>query len=170
LTYFYLPAKALCSSSVHSLTLLITNEKFMRIRLKNSHNCFKKSVLAVASRLPGDTGILTIGISDPGTHWLQDPRQIQCLGRVARELFEECINLWPQAQKWHLSYAGPAPGGVIVGQQLNPTMSPRYSFTSFAIRITQRVLIEPSFLNASRLLSLPSGFQKGLDRGTHGAV
>ena len=78
----------------------------------------------VVSRLPADTRIISVGIPDPRTNRLHDPRQLQTLGVVARELFEDCINLWPQVQRWHIFYAGPAPGGVIVGQQLNPTMIP----------------------------------------------
>ncbi|MCH7978026.1 MAG: SAVED domain-containing protein, partial [Acidobacteria bacterium] len=78
----------------------------------------------IISMLPNDTRSGSIGTPDPQTSWLRDPRQIRTLGAETREVFEDCINHWPQAQQWHIIYAGPAPGGVIVGQQLNPTVTP----------------------------------------------
>jgi hypothetical protein len=34
-------------------------------------------------------------------------------------------------EPWHILYAGPAPGGVVVGQQLNPTMIPMVQLYEF---------------------------------------
>jgi hypothetical protein len=46
------------------------------------------------------------------------------LARLAREAFEDVLAGKPGITRWHLFYAGPAPGAVAVGQQLNPTMTP----------------------------------------------
>jgi hypothetical protein len=43
----------------------------------------------------------------------------------ARRAFERAIQLFPHAKAWHVFYAGPAPVGVAIGQQINPTMCPR---------------------------------------------
>ena len=44
------------------------------------------------------------------------------LARKAMEMFEAAAVRYPDSPRWHIFYAGPAPGGVVVGQQLNPTM------------------------------------------------
>jgi hypothetical protein len=74
--------------------------------------------------LPPTTEIVSVEIDHPRTSWLRDSRQLQDLGAVARQVFEDCMNELPGAERWHILYGGPAPGAVIVGQQLNPTMTP----------------------------------------------
>ncbi len=39
-------------------------------------------------------------------------------------MFEIAAVRYPQSGRWHILYAGPAPGAVVIGQQLNPTMVP----------------------------------------------
>jgi SMODS-associated and fused to various effectors sensor domain len=39
-------------------------------------------------------------------------------------VFGSLLQQFPNASRWHLFFAGPAPGAVKVGQQLNPTMTP----------------------------------------------
>lgn len=78
----------------------------------------------VGSILPPTTQVFSINVADPRTNWLRSPRQLGELARLAREAFEDVMAKHPGAQKWHLLYAGPAPGAVAVGQQLNPTMTP----------------------------------------------
>lgn len=69
----------------------------------------------------------TIGVSipDPTTAWLKHPGQLVALGQLARSVFEKCLRTFPHAKIWHVFYAGPAPGAVLIGQQINPTMSPK---------------------------------------------
>jgi hypothetical protein len=74
--------------------------------------------------LPSRTMMISVGVGHPHTGWLKDPRQLLELGRTARQVFEDCMNRFPEAAKWHLFYAGPATGAVVVGQQLNPTVTP----------------------------------------------
>ncbi len=78
----------------------------------------------VRSLLPGTMEVLSINVADPRTNWLRSPRQLIELARLAREAFEDALARIPGALRWHLFYAGPAPGAVAVGQQLNPTMTP----------------------------------------------
>lgn len=78
----------------------------------------------VQSLLPQTTKVISISAADPRTSWLRSPRQLSDLARLTRELFEEVLAKYPRVQRWHLFYAGPAPGAVAVGQQLNPTMTP----------------------------------------------
>lgn len=86
----------------------------------------------ILTMLPDNTLIISVNISEPGTKWLRDPRQLQVLGLAARDIFEECLNCYPAAETWHIFYAGPAPGGVIVGQQLNPTMTPQVQLYEYS--------------------------------------
>jgi hypothetical protein len=41
------------------------------------------------------------------------------------------VELFHCSPRWHILYAGPAPGGVVVGQQLNPTMIPTVRLYEF---------------------------------------
>jgi hypothetical protein len=69
-------------------------------------------------------GEVHVTVPSPNTGWLQHPEQLKELAKIARRVFERCVANYPQASKWHIFYAGPAPGAVIVGQQINPTMCP----------------------------------------------
>ena len=77
--------------------------------------------------------LATIHVSTPsiGTGWLQTPSQLAHLGRMARSAFETCLARFPAVSRWHVFYAGPAPGAVVVGQQINPTMSPPVQLYEF---------------------------------------
>jgi hypothetical protein len=69
-------------------------------------------------------GEVHITAPSPTLGWLRHDAQLKALARVSRDVFETCQSHFPNAEKWHLFFAGPAPGGVIVGQQINPTMCP----------------------------------------------
>jgi len=60
----------------------------------------------------------------PTTGWLQHPDQLSWAAQEARIAFERTMQLLPNAKKWHLFYAGPAPLAIAIGQQINPTMYP----------------------------------------------
>lgn len=65
-----------------------------------------------------------VGVETPSTAWLQHPEQMARAVATARHAFETAIRRYPQARRWHIFYAGPAPLAVAVGQQINPTMYP----------------------------------------------
>jgi SMODS-associated and fused to various effectors sensor domain len=71
------------------------------------------------------SALVRIAIDSPTTRWLQHPQQLRDLGSLARDTFESALARSLPSTVWHILYAGPAPGAVIVGQQLNPTMTPR---------------------------------------------
>ena len=64
-------------------------------------------------------------VLEPSTVWLQHPEQIKWAALEARQAFERAVQLFPHAETWHIFYAGPAPMGVAIGQQINPTMCPK---------------------------------------------
>lgn len=69
--------------------------------------------------------VVRIAVDSPSTRWLRHPQQLRDLGRLSRDAFECALARSSPSSGWHILYAGPAPGAVIVGQQLNPTMTPR---------------------------------------------
>lgn len=79
-----------------------------------------------------DATLVRVSVPSPSTHWLQHPDQLRRLGFVARDVFEDALQRSSASTTWHLLYAGPAPGAIKVGQQLNPTMTPKtqlYEYT-----------------------------------------
>jgi SMODS-associated and fused to various effectors sensor domain len=75
--------------------------------------------------------IINLTVPSPNTGWLRSESQLKGLAKTARKVFESCLAFHPNASRWHVLYAGPAPGAVAVGQQLNPTMCPMVQFYEF---------------------------------------
>jgi hypothetical protein len=72
----------------------------------------------------GEQAVFQCSVPDPSTAWLKTKAQLDELAMKAREMFESASIRYPKSERWHIFYAGPAPGAVVVGQQLNPTMIP----------------------------------------------
>jgi hypothetical protein len=78
----------------------------------------------VRMSIGGEHAIYECSVANPSTAWLTSKAQLDELARKAREMFEIAAVRYPQSGRWHILYAGPAPGAVVIGQQLNPTMVP----------------------------------------------
>jgi CBASS immunity sensor of nucleotide second messenger signals len=76
--------------------------------------------------------VVRVSVDSPTTQWLQHPQQLRDLGALSRDAFESALARSSPSTVWHILYAGPAPGAVMVGQQLNPTMSPRVQLYEYA--------------------------------------
>jgi hypothetical protein len=74
-------------------------------------------------------------VPDHSTSWLKSKTQLDELARKAREMFETASASFPRSTRWHILYAGPAPGAVVIGQQLNPTMVPLVQLYEFQFPI-----------------------------------
>ena len=79
----------------------------------------------------GDRVIYRCFVPNVSTGWLKSKAQLDELARKVREMFETASIRYPNSSRWHIVYAGPAPGAVIVGQQLNPTMIPKVQLYEF---------------------------------------
>jgi hypothetical protein len=79
----------------------------------------------------GERAVYQCSVPDLSTGWLKSKSQLDELARKAREAFEAAAIRYPRSVRWHILYAGPAPGGVVVGQQLNPTMIPKVQLYEF---------------------------------------
>jgi hypothetical protein len=97
------------------------------------------------SRIGGEQAVYQCSVPDPSTAWLKSKTQLDELARKAREMFELASIRYPQSGRWHIFYAGPAPGAVVVGQQLNPTMIPAVQLYEFQRpNHIPSILIKPS--------------------------
>jgi hypothetical protein len=67
---------------------------------------------------------IAIKVPQPTTAWLRHPDQVKWAAAETRQAFERAMQLFPNATEWHMFFAGPAPVGVAIGQQVNPTMYP----------------------------------------------
>jgi hypothetical protein len=110
--------------------------------------CFHLSAAISLDDLPPQfvTGksVVHIRVPEPSVRWLVAPMQLDWIGDVAGSLFEKLTSGFPSAQKWHLFYAGPAPGAVKIGQQVNPTMCPEVQLYEFSK--ASKVRYQPSML------------------------
>jgi len=94
--------------------------------------------------------VVDVSVAEPSVHWLKSPSQLEALGEIAIKTFASLLHNFPNAVRWHLLFAGPAPGAVKVGQQLNPTMTPPtqlYEFNRAAKpRYRASILLTPAII------------------------
>jgi hypothetical protein len=92
--------------------------------------------------------IIDVSVDEPSVHWLKSTTQLEALGEIAAKVFASVLHNFPNAVRWHLLFAGPAPGAVKVGQQLNPTMTPPTQLYEFNRAATPRyhssILLAPA--------------------------
>jgi hypothetical protein len=100
---------------------------------------------AIAGVVPKSVPRIQIRVSDPSTGWLLHPEQVTCAAAAARQTFERAMLMYPRAEIWHFFFAGPAPVGVAIGQQLNPTMYPATQLYEY------RHQASPAYLASIRL-------------------
>lgn len=89
---------------------------------------------AIASLSSGLERRIDFRVTNPSTAWLQHPDQVKWAAFEARQAFERAVHLFPQADTWHIFFAGPAPIAVAIGQQINPTMCPRVQLYEYRHR------------------------------------
>jgi hypothetical protein len=113
----------------------------------------------------GGQAVYKCSVPDLSTGWLKSKTQLDELARKAREMFEAASIRYPLSARWHILYAGPAPGGVAVGQQLNPTMIPSVQLYEY-----QRPRHIPSITITARDSSLTRWTATSPDIGTENSA
>lgn len=78
-----------------------------------------------------ERAVYRYSVPDLSTGWLKSKAQLDELARKAREMFAAAAIRYPTSPRWNIFCAGPAPGGAVVGQQLNPTMVPTVPLYEF---------------------------------------
>ena len=108
------------------------------------------------SRIVGEQAVYSCSVPAQSTAWLKSKAQLDELARKAREMFELAANKYPKSSGWNVFYAGPAPGAVVVGQQLNPTLIPTVQCYEFqhskhipSVRISPRNSILNSWIQTA---------------------
>jgi hypothetical protein len=98
--------------------------------------CFHLSAAIHLGDLPAPfcegQNIIHVRIPQPSVKWLISSAQLDWLAETTVEAFENLGLAFPNAERWHLFYAGSAPGAVKIGQQINPTMSPPAQLYEFS--------------------------------------
>ena len=132
--------KADCNFQVHGLPgnkISKKNEVVMRVNL--SASIAPKDTQEVAhSEIEVD-----IAVAKPDVLWLCNPSQLAALARTFRDVLTALRGLIPGCSKIHLFYAGPTPGAIVIGQQINPRMNPPvevYQYSHQAKPCYQRAL------------------------------
>ena len=69
-------------------------------------------------------GEVSFSVCEPSTSWLESSSQINQFGLKIQELIECVQKKFPNATRWHLLAAVPAPIALRIGQAMNPTMIP----------------------------------------------
>lgn len=87
---------------------------------------------------------IDVRVEAPSTSWLRHSDQIKLAAAASREAFEQAMRDFPASQLWRVLYAGPAPVGVAIGQQINSTMYPRIQLYEYRHKETPRY--RPSIL------------------------
>jgi hypothetical protein len=89
---------------------------------------------AIAQSPASAARLVHVRVSQPATTWLIHPAQLTILASLSRQCFEQALQRFPNAVRWHIFFAGPAPAAVVVGQQINPTMTPPVHLYEFTMR------------------------------------
>jgi len=81
---------------------------------------------------------IDLEVSTPATTWLIAPSQVEAVRRAFRDVLGQLRSLIPQCERLHLFYAGPPPGAIVIGQEMNPRMNPRIVLYEYARSATPR--------------------------------
>lgn len=72
-----------------------------------------------------------LSVAEPDVMWLSHPEQLVKLGQVFRRLLKDVNRFVPRCRRIHLFYAGPTGGAVVIGQSINPRMTPEIALYEY---------------------------------------
>lgn len=75
--------------------------------------------------------VIEVFAENPSEDWLQSERQVIELGKKFRQIMTKLRKHAPNLEKIHLFYAGPTPGAIAIGRQINPRMNPLVQLYEF---------------------------------------
>ena len=83
----------------------------------------------------GDCSLqVDLSVTDPDVMWLCHPEQLALLSRAFRGVLKEIDRLVPHCTGLHLFYAGPTGGAIVLGQAINPQMTPKVTLYQYGRR------------------------------------
>jgi nucleoside phosphorylase len=74
--------------------------------------------------VPGLPIQIDMFVDEPGRMWLRSPKQLDVIHNAFRKVLEVVQMRVPRCNRIHLFYAGPAPIAFVIGQLINPRMTP----------------------------------------------
>jgi hypothetical protein len=81
---------------------------------------------------------IDLRVSTPATTWLVAPSQVDAVRRAFRNVLGMIRRHVPRCEKLHLFYAGPPPGAIVIGQEINPRMNPPIALYEYSRLSTPR--------------------------------
>jgi hypothetical protein len=81
---------------------------------------------------------IDISVADPDKMWLRSQEQLVRLGREFRRVLKLIGQRVPDAARVHLFVAGPTPACLVIGQAINPRMTPQVELYQFGMQRSPR--------------------------------
>lgn len=82
--------------------------------------------------ISGDCPIqIDLRLDSPDVMWLRHPKQLTTLGSTFRQVLRDLRRMVAGCERIHLFYAGPTGGAVVLGQAINPRMTPEVALYEY---------------------------------------
>lgn len=84
--------------------------------------------------VPDALAEIDISVADPDKMWLRSEAQLVRLGREFRRVLKLSGQRVPNARRIHLFASVPTPAGIVLGQAINPRMTPQVALDQFSMQ------------------------------------
>lgn len=88
--------------------------------------------------VPAPLAEIDVTVADPDKMWLRSEEQLVRVGRVFRRVLKLIGQRIPNARRIHLFAAAPAPACIVLGQAINPRMTPQVELYEFGMQKTPK--------------------------------
>lgn len=105
------------------------------VRVSLSDEVQPRETVAV---VPDALAEIDIRVADPDKMWLKSEEQLVQLGRVFRRTLKLIGQRFPNAMRVHLFAAAPTPACIVLGQGINPRMTPEVALYEFGMQKNPR--------------------------------
>jgi len=105
------------------------------VRVSLSARISPNDTVLVAGNCPVQIDLL---VDKPDVMWLRHPNQLTALARTFRRTLREINHHVPNCKQFHLFYAGPTGGAIVLGQAINPRMNPPFQLYDYNRQKTPR--------------------------------
>jgi len=114
---------------------VIDGEVDVIVRVSLSASIVSGDTIAAAGDCPVQ---VDLSVAEPDVMWLCHPEQLVRLGQAFRRLLQDLGQVVPRCKRIHLFYAGPTGGAIVIGQTINPRMTPEVALYEYDRRRSPR--------------------------------
>jgi hypothetical protein len=114
---------------------VIHEEVDVIVRVSLSAIIVPEDTIAAAGECPVQ---VDLSVAEPDVMWLCHPEQLVKLGQAFRRLLQGLGRVVPHCKRIHLFYAGPTGGAIVIGQAINPRMTPEVELYEYDRRRSPR--------------------------------